>query len=292
MKSNLSIFKSKTGEEEFLKSYDEVMKLWEVAYEEVKIPTQFGETHVIISGPKDGIPIVMLHGMTGNSSFWYQNITALQTYRVYCIDTLGDFGKSLVQAPLKTEEDCVLWLDEVFNGLGIHNIHLIGHSMGGWLSLNYARKRQENLRKLVLIAPVASILPIPFIKLAWYIYPSMLFPSEKRIKKGWKWFCAKGNDIHPIIMQQIITAYKQCRPLLAVIPKSFPKEELSGLKIPILFIVGDEEKIYRANKARKTIKEKIPHVETTIIPNCGHLLITEQATKVNKAIVDFLVREH
>ncbi|MCM3767584.1 alpha/beta fold hydrolase [Neobacillus niacini] len=239
-------------------------------------------------GPKDGIPVVMLHGMTGNSSFWYQNITALQTYRVYCIDTLGDFGKSLVQTPLKTEEDCILWLDEVFTGLGIDNVHLIGHSMGGWLSLTYARKRQENLRKLVLIAPVASILPIPFLKLAWFIYPSMLFPSEKRIKRGWQWFCAKGYDIHPIVMQQIITAYKHCKPLLAAIPKNFSKEELGDVKIPVLFIVGEEEKIYRANKAAKTMKEKIPHAETTIIPNSGHLLITEQADRVNEAIVGFL----
>ncbi|MBS4200789.1 alpha/beta hydrolase [Bacillus sp. FJAT-49732] len=288
MTTKLSIFKSKTGEEEFLKSYEEVMNLWKVAYEEVKIPTKFGETHVIISGPKDGVPVVMLHGMTGNSSFWYLNITALQSYRVYCIDTLGDFGKSLVQTPLKTEEDCVIWLDEVLKGLG----NLIGHSMGGWLSLTYARKRQENLKKLILIAPVASILPIPFIKLLRYIYPAMLFPSEKRIRKGWEWFCAKGNDIHPMVMQQVITAYKQCKPLLAVIPKNFSKEELSGLKIPALFMVGDEEKIYRANKAINTIKEKIPHVETTIIQNSGHLLIAEQATKVNKAIVDFLIKEN
>ena len=69
-----------------------------------------------------------------------------------------------MQAPLKTEEDCVLWLDEVFKGLGIQNIHLIGHSMGGWLSLTYAKNRQENLKRLILIAPVASILPTSFYK--------------------------------------------------------------------------------------------------------------------------------
>lgn len=286
--TNISIFKSKTGETEVLKAYDELIKLWGVPYEERKILTTFGETHVMVCGPKDGKPVVMLHGMTGNSSFWYATIPSLKSFRIFCIDTVGDFGKSKVKIPLKTEEDCVSWMDQVFEQLSLQRFSLIGHSMGGWLSLNYARHRSEKVRELILLAPIASFKSVPFLKLAWYIYPAMLFPSFKRIQKGWQWFCAKGYQIHPAVLNQAIASYTHCRMLLSAMPKNYAKEDLEMVKMPVLFLVGEEEKIYKPTKVVAAVKEKLPQAVTKIIPQSGHLLIAEQPDKVNNEIRHFL----
>jgi hypothetical protein len=42
--------------------YNAAMKLWPASYEEIEIPSRFGMTHVVGSGPKDAPPLVLLLG--------------------------------------------------------------------------------------------------------------------------------------------------------------------------------------------------------------------------------------
>lgn len=283
-----TIFKSEAGVRPFEEAYDRSLGLWSVAGRQIKVNTAYGETHVIVSGPENGKPILLFHGMTGNSTMWYETVPALQKYRTYCIDVPGDFGRSTILKPLKTKEDCIDWIEQLLTSLGLERVALIGHSMGGWLSANFALHRPERVNMLVLLAPVSTILPIPFLKLMRHVYPSILSPNPKRIRKTWDWFLGKGNSLHPVVLEQIITAYTFCRPKLAVIPHIFPKEMWEGFRSPILFLVGDEEVIYHAKHAENRVRTWIPSAEFETVPRAGHCLITEQAEYVNKSIVRFL----
>jgi hypothetical protein len=60
--SHSSAFRTPEGQAAFLAAYDAAMKLWPVPYEEIEIPSRFGMTHVVVSGPKDAPPLVLLHG--------------------------------------------------------------------------------------------------------------------------------------------------------------------------------------------------------------------------------------
>ena len=61
-----SAFKTPEGEAAYLAAYDAAMKLWPVPYEEMDIPTRFGMTHVVVSGPKDAPPLVLLARILGD----------------------------------------------------------------------------------------------------------------------------------------------------------------------------------------------------------------------------------
>ena len=50
--SHLSAFKTLEGEPRYLAAYDAALKRWPVPYDEIDIPTRFGTTHVVVSGPK------------------------------------------------------------------------------------------------------------------------------------------------------------------------------------------------------------------------------------------------
>jgi len=81
--SRPSAFKTPEGEAAFLAAYDAAMKLWPVPYEEMDIPTQCGMTHVVVSGPKDAPPVVLLHGYWATSTMWVPNIADFSTdYRL------------------------------------------------------------------------------------------------------------------------------------------------------------------------------------------------------------------
>lgn len=283
-----TIFKTETGRTEFLKAYDKAMGLWGVPYETFKIGTEYGECHVTASGPASGPPVVLFHGMTGNSTMWYETVSALQAFRTYCIDAPGDFGKSTVTRLIKSPQDAVRWMDQVMEGLGLESADFIGHSMGGWLCSNYILARPQKVNRLVLVAPVATFLRIPFLKLMRYVYPALLLPTPARIRRAWSIFAAERFTFPPVVMELVITSYTHCKPLLPVIPRVFPRKAWSGVRHPVLFLVGDEEQIYAASRAVRKVAEAIPQARTRIVPQAGHCLTIERPEDVNREIISFL----
>ncbi|HZG86540.1 alpha/beta hydrolase [Paenibacillus sp.] len=283
-----TIFKTEAGRERFLAAYDETMKLWNVPYETFEIETEYGDCHIIASGPHDAPPVVLFHGMTGNSSLWYETVAALQSFRTYCIDAPGDLGKSRVKRLIKTPQDAVAWIDQVLDRLGLASAHFIGHSMGGWLSATYVLARPERVRRLALVAPVATFLPVPFWKLLRYIYPALLRPSPERIRKAWSIFAASGYVYPAAVMDMIICAYTHCRPLLPVIPRVYPASAWNAVRHPVLFLVGDEESIYDAKRAAARISAALPQAIVSIVPGAGHVLTVERPETVGRELTAFL----
>ena len=85
--SKNALFKTRKGEAKYIKAYNKSLSLWPVPYTEQDIPTSFGTAHVIISGPVNAEPLVILHGMDASSTMWYPNIKDYsKNYRVYAID--------------------------------------------------------------------------------------------------------------------------------------------------------------------------------------------------------------
>jgi pimeloyl-ACP methyl ester carboxylesterase len=97
MSRTRSVFKTPEGEAAYLAAYGAAMKLWSVPYDEMEIPSRFGMTHVVVSGPKDAPPLVLLHGYMGTLTMWSPNIadfwlrsgSRLRAYRATTATTLS-----------------------------------------------------------------------------------------------------------------------------------------------------------------------------------------------------------
>ena len=59
-------------------------------------------------------------------------------------------------------------------------------------------------------------------------------------------------------------------------------------RVPSLFLVGESEKIYSAQKAVRRLNRVAPQIKTEIIPQAGHDLWIVQADIVTRMILDFL----
>lgn len=109
-------------------------------------------------GDRGGVPLMTLHGGPGASSAAFAPLAALASQRpVLFYDQLGA-GRS------ECPDDPSLWrierfveeIDAVRRALDLGEIHLLGHSWGGFLALEYALRRPPGLRSLVLCSTAAS----------------------------------------------------------------------------------------------------------------------------------------
>lgn len=77
-------------------------------------------------------------------------------------------------------------------------------------------------------------------------------------------------------------------PRRLVNPTILRDEELAGLQMPTLFLVGDNEKIYSAQSAVARIQRVAPRIAAEIVPGAGHDLTIVQAEIINERIMHFL----
>ena len=155
-------FRSAQARAEYHALYMERAKAWPVKSETKLVETPSGQTHVRISGHPSNPPLFLLHGARGNALTWVPNITALSArYRTCALDSMNDTGLSVSRRKLTKAEDLVRWLDEVLAILSPDKpFCLAGLSYGGWMASLYALQFPERLRKVVLLAPAVTVLPV------------------------------------------------------------------------------------------------------------------------------------
>ena len=113
-----------------------------------------------IPAPDGKQPLLLLHGGPGVPHDYLEDLAALAEggRPVLFYDQLG-CGKS------DHPDDSALWVMETFveevatvrEALGLDQVHLLGHSWGGWLALEYALRGPTGLSSLVLASTCASL---------------------------------------------------------------------------------------------------------------------------------------
>ncbi len=166
MAEHVDIFRSAEARERYLRHYDARAKSWPAVSKARTVETSDGQTYVRVSGPAGAPPLVLLHGIGGNSLQWLPNVEALSArHQTYAVDNIYDYGRSVCTRIMRSADDFVGWLDELFDALRLGNrINLVGLSYGGWLTAQYALRFPHRLRKAVLLAPAGTVLPL---SLAW-----------------------------------------------------------------------------------------------------------------------------
>ena len=288
-------FRSESAKQRYLAFYDNVAKDWPVESETRMVETSFGKTYVRISGPADAPPLVLMHGANATSLSWIPNIKALsENYRTYAVDNIYEFGRSIFTKIFKVPDDLLMWMDEVFLELDLgDNFNMIGMSYGGWLTSQYALNHPEKLDNIVLLAPAATVLQLGpgFLKSSLI----SILPHRRFTKKGLEPIMADlwkkdehGRKYFESLVDHLDLGLRSFKPKMMVSPTVLTDEELRSLKMPVLLMIGENEKIYSAEEAVARIEKAAPHIRAEIIPGAGHDLPAVQAELVNQKILDFL----
>lgn len=276
----------------YLLAYDRALLLWGVPIEEKDVDTKYGKAHIIMCGPANGEPLVLLHGMNASSTMWYPNIKTLSPYfRIYAIDFLLEPGKSLCANDVSDVSQIMDWYEEIFDKLSLKKINLIGASRGGWLATNIALRNKEKINKMVLLSPAQTFV---WIKPGAKIINNIVYtisPKRKRLREVLETMSFNVDNIQQEYIDQYYLSTKKAEINKCVLDmKPFSDKELKSIKIPTLLLIGDND-IINNRKSLKRAEKVMPHVETATIKHAGHFLSFDAAPEVNVKILRFLLGE-
>lgn len=112
-----------------------------------------------LSGGGSGVPVILLHGGPGYSSFYLKSLEGLGNERsVVRYDQLGG-GKSdrTSDTTLFNIDHFVRQLDSLRSHLGYQRVHLVGHSWGTILAVEYYRAHADRVASLTLASAALDI---------------------------------------------------------------------------------------------------------------------------------------
>lgn len=282
------ITKASASNTAYYKAYDETLKLWNASFEELYITTTNGIAHVIVSGPKKGEPVVLLHGMNASSTMWYPNIKSLsKSHRVFAIDFILEPGKSYLYNDIESVDKVTAWYKEVLFVLELDSFHVIGASRGGWLAVNLALNNQKKIKSLILLSPAQTFTWIkPSVDLFKNIV-TLLSSKEKQIAQSLESMSNNVANISDVYLKQYkLGLEKDSENKFVSSMQPFSNNELKSLQMPVLVLIGDDDMINE--KRTIEIANMLPKGKGEIIQNAGHFLSIDQAETVNEKMLAFL----
>jgi pimeloyl-ACP methyl ester carboxylesterase len=295
VRSEYHNFRSAEARAEYFAALEVREKRWPIPSENRIVETSWAKTFVRVGGPIDAPPLVLIHGMAGNSLSWEPNIKALsEHFRTYAIDNPYDIGgRSVYIRDVQNLDDYMSWMDETFTMLGLKdNINIIGISFSAWLNAQYAMHHPDRLAKLVMLSPALVVQHVRVIWILRFIL-SMLNRSFSRSFAQWisKDAYMKGpycKQLAEDVTNDVRMLSEKCIPRHAVRPTKLKDEEWKRITMPTLILAGEHEKIYHPHKAVTHMNKVAPHVKMEVIENAGHDLPITQSEIVNQKILDFL----
>ncbi len=293
----LSLYKTDEGKGTAYRSYDKAMELWDVEYREEFVETDYGQSHVIVSGEEQGPALMLLPGLFADATMWYPNVRDLsQHYKVYTLDMLNYGGKSKPNGKaIASVDDYKTWFTQILNHYQIPEASVAGLSYGSWLTLALAREIPDTLSSIILLDPSETFMPMNS-SMAWKGFKYFLFfPNRKKYKKFFDWIGGGYTDPKmEVWFEHMLDVIEFGSVKMFDVPqhKIYEPDELKMIKMPVLVMAGGKPILYDNPEEFKTNAiEAIPHAEVIIVADAGHGLNMEKPETVNKAIIQFLQKD-
>lgn len=275
-------------QKEYFDAYDKTMEKWGVDFEDLYIETSKGTAHVVVSGPQNGTPVVLMNGMAASSTMWYPNAKALSSeHRVFAIDLIIEPGKSFKTEDIKNIKGVNAWYQEVLTELNLDSYHVIGTSRGGWLAADLALE-DERVKSVILLSPVQTILWMPLSGGLLKNILNVFYPKEKRAMRTMETLSNDPSKIDKDYIEQYrIALENDTLNKFMIQMKPFSRKKLRSLEMPVLLLIGDRD-LFNTKQSIRRAEKYIPKTEAEMILDSGHFLTIDQTDLVNAKMLEFL----
>ena len=239
------------------------------------------------------MPLVMVHGFMGGSAQWANQVEALaDRFDVITLDLPG-FGQNNHLPVIDTIGGFADWVMTDLNNRGVDRFHLLGHSMGGMIVQDMARRHPDRLDRLVLYATGAiCVLPGRFEAIAESKARAQTDGAQVTARRiAATWF-RDGQDAPAY---ETCAAIAEKAPLEAILAGLDAMQAWSGqavlpsLEPETLVLWGDADRTYPWAQT-KLLWKTIPRANLAVVPGCAHAVHLETPRAFNGIVRDYLYR--
>jgi pimeloyl-ACP methyl ester carboxylesterase len=255
------------------------------------ITTDQGILHYEVYGK--GRPVILLHGWLGSWGIWQKTMGFLgQYYRTYALDFWG-FGESGKKKPTFEVRDFVSMVDQFMERLGIASAPLVGHSMGGTVSLLVTLQYPERVSKVVVIgSPIVGSSLALLLKLAGYNWiASLVFHTMWALKFGLRvsgpiitrdphFFEMMDRDLSRTTLESFFLSISSLR-------NTDLRPDLYKISIPTMGMYGDKDVIVHP-KQWQPLQAGVKHARIERFKKAGHFIMLDQPEVFQAVLKDFL----
>ncbi|MDT3694824.1 MAG: alpha/beta hydrolase [Ignavibacterium sp.] len=252
--------------------------------------------------------LLFIHGLGSYLKAWDRNITVLKnSFRCIAVDLPG-YGKSSKQIHNGTVEFYREFLNEFIKILDLHNITLVGHSMGGQIALSYVINFPDIIKKLILAAPAGfeTFKPNEIEQLKSIISPEISYnTSDEQIRINYKTnFYQMPIEAEEMIADRITIKndeefFNHCQIVANSLTGLLAEQvfnQLNKINIPTLIFFGKNDLLIPNRIHYKTSTEEIAKLGASqirnsrllLLENCGHFLQYEIPEIFNSTVIDFI----
>jgi pimeloyl-ACP methyl ester carboxylesterase len=255
------------------------------------ITTDQGIVHYEVYGR--GKPVILLHGWLGSWGLWQETMGYLgRYYRTYALDFWG-FGESGKKRETYAVQDFVSLVDQFMEQLGIVNAPLVGHSMGGTVSLSVAIKYPQRASKVVVVGSpiVGSSLALP---LKWAGYRPIAFmlfnmmgAFRFAVRVASPFICRDERFADMMDRDLSRTTLESFLRSIASLRRTDLRPLLAQIQVPAMGIYGDRDVIVHPRQW-EPMKKGISHAQIERFPSAGHFPMLEEPQDFAERLKAFL----
>jgi pimeloyl-ACP methyl ester carboxylesterase len=265
-------------------------------------------TFSLDAGPRDGLPVVGLHGLGATNASLLPTIWDLALdHRVLAPDLPGHGASS---APLGRYDARFFasWLSSYLDALGIESAVLLGNSLGGRVALEVALLEPDRVRGLVLLAPAVAFrklrqfvlpvrvarpevaaIPLPVTRTMARVTLRTMFSQPGRLPAQ-AYDAAAGEFVRVYRRRAYRVAFfASLRQIY--LDDAFGAagfwSRLPELKPPALFVWGARDRLVPAGFARH-VEAALPNARSVVLPDCGHVPQFELPDRTHEEVRAFL----
>jgi pimeloyl-ACP methyl ester carboxylesterase len=245
-----------------------------------------------------GKPVLFLHGWLGSWRYWFPTMDYVsQHFRTFSFDFWG-FGESRRK---HTPENIQNYSDQVIrflDVLGIGQVQLVGHSMGGMVALRTAMNHPDRIARVAAIGA-----PITGESLSWLLKlidrTVLDRPVFAEAFAHWPWlrrnmfrfFLGETPDtaVHEMLNDSVKSSSVTLRRTISSMLRTDLRPELPKLKTPTLIVHGGRDDIVNPNQA--DLFSKVEAAQVVVMPESRHFPFHDEADQFNKILLRFLQQE-
>jgi abhydrolase domain-containing protein 6 len=236
-----------------------------------------------------GEPVVFVHGFGTEASVnWHAQLPAARRQFSVVAPDLPGFGASERVGDERTITFQVACLHDLVTRLGCDRVRLVGHSMGGWISLAFAATHPELVARLVVV-DAAGLRFDPDLSLQRVLLPETADDVRELLAANFQ----RPPRLPGFVLRDVL---RTCQRELAnraevlrqlVYGAEFLDERLASIVAPTLIVWGRADVITPVAVGER-LAAGIEDAELIVFEDCAHSPNLERPARFNRLLIEFL----